>query len=107
MRNVPFGDVIHNKEDVVDRIRRAQLAILHPSRESVAGFLKDDEDDTPGELEIGFSSNKIELDISGPELADLSFIDLPGTKLALSSIPFKLELYFLCRPYPKHWRKGS
>ncbi|KAF7366190.1 hypothetical protein MVEN_00496000 [Mycena venus] len=79
-RNETFGDTIFDKSAVEDRIRRAQRAILNPSKPS-RGFLDDiDEDAT----EVSFSTNYISLQISGPEVADLSFVDLPGLIASVS-----------------------
>ena len=61
------------------RIRRAQRAILNPKK-SRKVFLKG-EDDGEGEgegAELSFSINCVSLQISGPDVADLSFCDLPG-----------------------------
>ncbi|KAJ7431615.1 P-loop containing nucleoside triphosphate hydrolase protein, partial [Mycena galericulata] len=79
-RTETFGDPIVIKSQVEDRIRRAQQAILHPSKPS-RNFLNDNEDDSP---ELSFSTNYISLEISGPELADLSFVDLPGLIASVS-----------------------
>ncbi|KAF9442902.1 hypothetical protein P691DRAFT_797792 [Macrolepiota fuliginosa MF-IS2] len=81
-RNESFGPVIYDKKEVEDRIRRAQLAILNPDR-SPTSFLDDDEFGTapggPGETSsLTFSMNCVSLAISGPDVADLSFVDLPG-----------------------------
>ncbi|KAJ7886796.1 P-loop containing nucleoside triphosphate hydrolase protein [Mycena olivaceomarginata] len=79
-RNEAFGDPIFDKAEVEDRIRRAQRAILSPSKPSRI-FLEEDEDDIP---EVSFSTNYISLQISGPEVADLSFVDLPGLIASVS-----------------------
>ncbi|KIO03399.1 hypothetical protein M404DRAFT_145645 [Pisolithus tinctorius Marx 270] len=73
-RVVPFGEALTSKAEVEERIRRAQRAILNP---------KTDPDDflrgaTVDENETSFSRNYVSLDISGRDLADLSFVDLPG-----------------------------
>jgi hypothetical protein len=73
-RNEAFGDPIFDKSEVEDRIRRAQRAILNPSKPPRT-FLEDDEEDA---TEVSFSTNFISLQICGPEVADLSFVDLPG-----------------------------
>lgn len=73
-RNEAFGDPIFDKSEVEDRIRRAQRAILNPSKPS-RNFLDDNEEDL---AEVSFSTNYISLQISGPGVADLSFVDLPG-----------------------------
>lgn len=75
-RNEAFGEVIYDKAHVEERIRRAQRAILNPSTPSHE-FL-DGSDEDPAVREIRFSSNCISLQISGNDVADLSFCDLPG-----------------------------
>lgn len=72
---VPFGGPITSKSSVEDRIRRAQRAILNPSRDANK-YLH--QDDLPDENEVSFSKNYVSLEISGPQLTDLSFVDLPG-----------------------------
>ncbi|KAJ6598572.1 P-loop containing nucleoside triphosphate hydrolase protein [Mycena sp. CBHHK59/15] len=79
-RNEQFGDPIYDKSEVEDRIRRAQRAILNPSKPSRI-FLEDDDEDW---AELSFSTNYISLQISGPAVADLSFVDLPGLIASVS-----------------------
>lgn len=76
VRNEEFGPIIYDKAKVEDRIRRAQRAILNPSKPSKQ-FLVDTDDNTQ-DSELSFSSNCVSLQISGPDVADLSFCDLPG-----------------------------
>lgn len=59
-----------------DRIRRAQRAILNPSKDPKS-FLDTTATPPPG-YETSFSRNYVSLEIKGRELADLSFVDLPG-----------------------------
>ncbi|KAF8145482.1 P-loop containing nucleoside triphosphate hydrolase protein [Mycena galopus ATCC 62051] len=80
-RSIVFGDPIFDKAEVENRIRRAQRAILCPSK-AAHTFLTDDDS---GPTEISFSTNYISLQISGPEIADLSFVDLPGLIASVSS----------------------
>ena len=75
VRIVPFGGPISNKSQVEDRIRRAQRAILNPSKDTNRYLHQDDVSD---ENEVSFSKNYVSLEISGSELTDLSFVDLPG-----------------------------
>ncbi|KAG5642512.1 hypothetical protein DXG03_002613 [Asterophora parasitica] len=78
-RTEAFGEVITKKSDVEERIRRAQWAILNPGIRTTRGskyFLT--EDDHGAALELTFSNNSVSLQISGPDVADLSFCDLPG-----------------------------
>ncbi|KAJ2922810.1 hypothetical protein H1R20_g14302, partial [Candolleomyces eurysporus] len=76
-RNEPFGPIIYDKAEVEDRVRRAQRAILSPSKPRKQ-FLEGDIDDLSEKSELSFSRNVVSLSISGPEVADLSFCDLPG-----------------------------
>ncbi|KAF5374338.1 hypothetical protein D9758_004674 [Tetrapyrgos nigripes] len=77
-RNDRFGPVIYEKTKVEDRIRRAQRAILHP-RLPMSQFLQGDSDDEVDDPNAPtFSTNCVSLKISGPDVADLSFCDLPG-----------------------------
>lgn len=77
VRNDRFGPTIYNKAEVEERIRRAQRAILNPSTE-FRRFLQGDDED-PVLRQLTFSTNCVSLQISGREVADLSFVDLPGT----------------------------
>lgn len=61
---------------VCETIERAQAAILHPSQNPAKfqhGALS-----TSDKGEVKFSPNYISLEISGPNLPNLSFYDLPG-----------------------------
>ncbi|KAJ7769899.1 P-loop containing nucleoside triphosphate hydrolase protein [Mycena metata] len=102
-RTESFGDPIVDKSKVEDRIRRGQLAILNPSKPSRT-FLEDDEEES---TEVSFSTNYISLQISGPEIADLSFVDLPGLIATVSSrggnerdiaMVESLVSSYICRP---------
>ncbi|KAJ3825902.1 P-loop containing nucleoside triphosphate hydrolase protein [Lentinula raphanica] len=74
--NEPFGEVIYDKAQVEDRLRRAQRAILNPHISRSQILLGDDELNDGRALT--FSSNYVSMQISGPGVADLSFCDLPG-----------------------------
>ncbi|EKM81339.1 hypothetical protein AGABI1DRAFT_106074 [Agaricus bisporus var. burnettii JB137-S8] len=76
-RNETFGSTIYDKKEVDDRIRRAQLAILNPDKPAKS-FLNDDEPSLTEGNFLTFSKNCVSLAISGPDVADLSFVDLPG-----------------------------
>ena len=76
VRNEAFGEPIYIKAEVEDRVRRAQRAILNPNT-PVQKFLESSIDDSP-RTQVSFSPNTICLQISGREVADLSFCDLPG-----------------------------
>jgi hypothetical protein len=73
---IPFGDVITNKGAVEERLRRAQRAVLNPKTGHIHFLNGRDED--PPKNELSFSTNCVSLQISGRDLTDLSFCDLPG-----------------------------
>lgn len=79
VRHVQFGGVITNKEEVEERLRRAQLAILNPAVDSLS-YLRDPMPRNSSSM-VSFSENFISLEISGPDVTDLSFCDLPGKEL--------------------------
>jgi len=89
-RNEPFGPIIYEKSEVEDRIRRAQRAILNPNK-PLKHFLEEDEQEEL-DSQLSFSLNSVTLQISGPDVADLSFCDLPGM---FRSPTFSWKL-FLC-----------
>ena len=80
-RSVTFGTAITERHLVEERIRRAQRAILNPNV-PVYHFLADDYDaDEPAsDSQLTFSRNCIELKISGPDVANLYLVDLPGER---------------------------
>jgi hypothetical protein len=82
--NIPFGPPITDKADVEDRIRRAQRAILNPGINEQK-FLHELEDQTDDQAELSFSRNCVSLEISGKDVADLSFVDLPGLIASVGS----------------------
>jgi len=81
VENVSFGSVLKDKKLVEERIRRAQRAILSPS-ENLDVFLSGSDEDL-NHRELTFSKNCVSLEISGPDLTDLSFCDLPGILVSL------------------------
>ncbi|KAL5483041.1 hypothetical protein ACEPAI_8270 [Sanghuangporus weigelae] len=73
-QTIVFGDVLFNPDDVEDRVKRAQWAILTPSVPPKE-FLHIS---TSGARDLSFSKNYILIQVEGPNVADLSFVDLPG-----------------------------
>ncbi|KAF9479081.1 hypothetical protein BDN70DRAFT_921462 [Pholiota conissans] len=72
-----FGDIIHDKSEVEERTRRAQRYALDPKK-GAKHFLdptNPHQEPLPADC---FSENCVTLQISGPDVADLSFCDLPG-----------------------------
>lgn len=82
IQEVQFGDIIHEAVDLEDRLRRAQKAILNPSIDYADFLLDEDRSDDVISLEdeqnLSFSSNVVCVDVWGPDVPDLTFIDLPG-----------------------------
>jgi hypothetical protein len=84
---VPFGPCITDKSHIELVLRQAQAAVLNPSVPFEEFLNKSKE-----ELKAGFagrpqallfSKNVVCVDLEGPELTDLSFIDLPGPSFTL------------------------
>ncbi|KAL1943454.1 hypothetical protein VTO73DRAFT_4529 [Trametes versicolor] len=79
-KEVPFGDPFSDKSQLELMLRRAQTAVLNQNHDP--SYFIDKEGETLKLLAKGakqsFSRNVVCVDISGPGLPDLSFIDLPG-----------------------------
>ncbi|KAK0196410.1 P-loop containing nucleoside triphosphate hydrolase protein [Armillaria mellea] len=75
-----FGDLIMKKSQVEPMLRRAQWAVLNPklSYEHILGMSMHEMDHNPSIGTLRFSRNVVCVDLKGPGLTDLSFIDLPG-----------------------------
>ncbi|KAH9928963.1 P-loop containing nucleoside triphosphate hydrolase protein [Fomitopsis serialis] len=83
VEEVPFGAVLTEKAEVEMMLRRAQAAVLNaeipPSRFLVMDTAKLNDVQPQGSSNsVPFSQNVVCVDISGPDLTDLSFVDLPG-----------------------------
>jgi len=74
--NPQFGEIIYERTEVEERIRRAQHAVLNPDT-PLEDFLHG-ETTAVGGSHATFTMNCVCLRISGPEVVDLSFCDLPG-----------------------------
>ncbi|KAH9915919.1 P-loop containing nucleoside triphosphate hydrolase protein [Epithele typhae] len=96
VRELHFGPLLHDRIQVEPMLRRAQAAVLSPQL-SFDHFLPDTDSSedgtgknknrkngrlgaspTQGFESLPFSRNVICVDVRGPELIDLSFVDLPG-----------------------------
>jgi hypothetical protein len=79
-KTIPFGDAITDFGMVEDRLRRAQAALLQlplAADDDVSRFLNEDYV-PPGKPQVDFSRNVVRLDVSGEDLVNVTFIDLPG-----------------------------
>ncbi|KAB5588706.1 Myxovirus resistance protein [Ceratobasidium theobromae] len=71
-----FGSQMTDRMEVQERIRRAQLAILNPTADPTM-FLHADID-AEFHSSRSFSQNCVIVVLSGQDLSDLNFVDLPG-----------------------------
>ncbi|RDB17526.1 Interferon-induced GTP-binding protein Mx2 [Hypsizygus marmoreus] len=79
---MPFGPVITDKKEVELALRRAQVAVLNPHLAPADILIQTAEKLTMqpfvSNQSLQFSRDTICIDLEGPDLTDLSFIDLPG-----------------------------
>lgn len=81
VQEVPFGLVLTHTEDVETTLRRAQCAVLSPGISPNEFLMKSAEDlSAMSNTFQRFSNNVVCIDISGPELTNLDFVDLPGER---------------------------
>ncbi|KAJ7467527.1 P-loop containing nucleoside triphosphate hydrolase protein [Mycena latifolia] len=77
----PFGGIISEKDEVEVMLRRAQLAVLDP-RTAIPTIMKMGVEELKEKMQDGktasFSKNVVCIDLEGPDLTDLQFVDLPG-----------------------------
>lgn len=77
---LPFGELIFEKEQVELALRRAQTAVLnsHIPFAEILVMSQKQLKEVNNDKTLKFSRNIICVDLEGPDLTDLSFIDLPG-----------------------------
>lgn len=75
-KEIQFGPRMTDRMEVQERIRRAQLAILNPTTEPSTFLDADGNKSYPSSR--SFSQNCVIVALSGNELSDLNFVDLPG-----------------------------
>lgn len=86
IREEKFGPLITDPTLLENALRRAQLAILNPSvqQSKFVEFDVSQSSDAPplgSSKQLSFSKNVVCLDLSGPSVTDLSFIDLPVSRV--------------------------
>lgn len=86
---IPFGKLIRDPNEVEGALRRAQLAVLNPSvspsrwAEATAHDVKQAKEGVTvlgSKKQLSFSTNLVCIDISGPDVTDLAFLDLPVSR---------------------------
>jgi hypothetical protein len=110
IKETKFGPVLYDKDALELMLRHAQLAILNPSVDSSKFVRLDEKEALPAadgpplgsKEQLAFSSNVVCIDVSGPDVVDLSFIDLPGAPslfLLFNGYMFidKHRYHFQCR----------
>ena len=76
-----FGKTITDKGEVANTLRRAQRAILRPAL-NFNLFLDDSDKDVVDPPALSFSANCVCIRVSGPQVPDLFFYDLPGMNIS-------------------------
>lgn len=93
VKEAPFGSTIFSTKELEAMLRRAQLAILNPGVASERFVDLNLDNLEPGVAPLGsaeqlaFSSNVVCVTVWGPDVPDLSFIDLPGMSYGFRDIP--------------------
>ncbi|KAJ7472548.1 Dynamin central region-domain-containing protein [Mycena latifolia] len=72
-----FGDVIRDKSEVEERLRRAQIAILNPKSKPKKNLNMGITEIRQHSSSLAFPQNVVCVDIAGPQLTHISFVDLP------------------------------
>ncbi|KAI5117954.1 hypothetical protein M0805_004719 [Coniferiporia weirii] len=78
--NEDFGSAMEHPNEVEERLKRAQLAILNPSQPPDV-FLRGQ---SVEKSELSFSDNCVSVKIQGPKESNLSLCDLPGIIASIS-----------------------
>ncbi|KAI0673304.1 P-loop containing nucleoside triphosphate hydrolase protein [Trametes maxima] len=83
VQEIPFGPRLTDKSQVEPMLRRAQGAILNAASVTALAQYVDNPIEYGGKANgrrkaLAFSRNTICVDLAGPDLVDLSFVDLPG-----------------------------
>lgn len=102
IKEVPFAGPITDKSHVELNLRRAQLAVLNPGIPASKILQAGEEDLRNWSAQTvakgaSFSRDVVCVDLEGPELTDLAFIDLPGHfNFTSSKLCYRL-FYTICR----------
>ncbi|KAE9397408.1 hypothetical protein BT96DRAFT_75815 [Gymnopus androsaceus JB14] len=77
---IPFGGTITDKSQVELALRRAQFSVLNPGvpQKDVLNASPEKLKNMATQKSMPFSKNVVCVDLEGPGLTDLTFIDLPG-----------------------------
>ena len=85
---IPFGDILDDPTKVETRLRAAQDAVLRypfgADHSDIEQYIRQDYE--PSKLPM-FSRNVVRLEVSGSDLVDVTFIDLPGIISNSNKVP--------------------
>lgn len=100
VQEIPFGLVLYSTAELENRLLRAQRAILNPDKDYRDFLAGDSSAVATGGNQLPFSSNVVCVDVWGPDVPDLSFVDLPGG--CLYDLAYReIDSFFVYRDYPK------
>ncbi|CAE6461254.1 unnamed protein product [Rhizoctonia solani] len=100
---IPFGGPLDDPELVEERIRLAQTAVLNPLSEPE--LILRGEEPPPGGL--SFTKNTVIVKLTGRELSDLSFVDLPGIIVSTSDDRNKGDIKLVQKLISSYMSKAS
>ena len=83
IKETTFFTIVNTKEDIPKYLRRAQLALLNPSRDPAQFKELSDRDCETYRSTHGFSRGTVVLEVTGADV-DVTLIDLPGI---ISNVP--------------------
>ncbi|KAJ1300015.1 hypothetical protein OPQ81_011849 [Rhizoctonia solani] len=99
---VPFGGPLDDPNLVEERIKLAQLAVLNPHVDPE--LILRGEEPRGG---LSFTKNSVIVKLSGRELADLSFVDLPGIIVSTSDERNKGDIKLVQKLISSYMSKAS
>ncbi|CAE6451057.1 unnamed protein product [Rhizoctonia solani] len=100
---IPFGGPLDDPDLVEERIRLAQTAVLNPLTEPE--LILRGEEPPPGGL--SFTKNTVIVKLTGRELSDLSFVDLPGIIVSTSDDRNKGDIKLVQKLISSYMNKSS
>ncbi|KAH7329757.1 P-loop containing nucleoside triphosphate hydrolase protein [Rhizoctonia solani] len=100
---IPFGGPLDDPDLVEERIKLAQIAVLNPLTEPE--LILRGEVPSPGGL--SFTKNTVVVKLTGRELADLSFVDLPGIIVSTSDEKNKGDIKLVQNLISSYMKRSS
>ncbi|GAB1526660.1 hypothetical protein RhiTH_009832 [Rhizoctonia solani] len=101
-QEIPFGGPLDDPDLVEERIRLAQIAVLNPKVDPDTILRGEEPRDG-----LSFTKNCVLIKLSGHELADLSFVDLPGIIVSTSDEKNKSDIKLVQKLISSYMAKPS